>query len=119
MTIAGLSFLCFACVCRSADLQNFLAFEEGFDRLLCILRSEGGGGSALGGSVTSLDCLVLLRHVVHGNGVTSKLFLTMADLTVLPALLTIDPHAHLTKDTPTPQVTRTHHHRARASVWRA
>lgn len=82
----------------SADLQNFLAFEEGFDRLLCILRSEGGGGPCLSGSVTSLDCLTLLRHVVSGNAVTSKLFLTMADLATLPALLAIDPGVHLTKD---------------------
>lgn len=43
----------------------------------------------------SLDCLRLLCHVVHGSAVTSKLFLSMADLKLLPQLLVIDPTRHL------------------------
>lgn len=69
-----------------SELQNFLAFEEGFERLHHIISRELEENSV---TVVCLDCLQIMRNIVHGNAVTSKLYLSMANLASLRELLLI------------------------------
>ena len=47
------------------DVANFIAFQDGFDMLFRILKTETG--------VTLRDCLKVVYYSIHGNIVTLKL----------------------------------------------
>ncbi|RMX67635.1 hypothetical protein DD238_005480 [Peronospora effusa] len=63
---------------RDKNAQQFLAFEEGFDRLFQIMEAEGlmetGASSASG---VFADCLQIINNMVRDNLMTQTLFLEM------------------------------------------
>lgn len=71
----------------NAEVQNFLAFQEGFERLFQIMREEG---MADGGIIVQ-DCLKIVNNMLRGNPLTRKMFAQGPCMGWLPALLALRP----------------------------
>uniref|UniRef100_A0AAV1TS70 Vesicle tethering protein Uso1/P115-like head domain-containing protein n=1 Tax=Peronospora matthiolae TaxID=2874970 RepID=A0AAV1TS70_9STRA len=77
---------------RDKNVQQFLAFEEGFARLFQIMEAEGladSTGASLASSVVA-DCLHIVNNMLRDNLMTQTLFLEMTYLeSHVPRLLTV------------------------------
>lgn len=68
---------------QDAQIQNFVAFRDGFPRLFQIMELEG---LAEGGIIVQ-DCLAVVNQVLRGNEMTQKLFAQTNCVKFLPSLL--------------------------------
>ena len=60
------------------EIQNAVAFQEGFERLLKIMRAEG----IADGGIIICDCLRIIHNILKGNALTQKLFAQVSRLMV-------------------------------------
>eukprot|EP01029_Cantina_marsupialis_P005712 TRINITY_DN1621_c0_g3_i1.p1 TRINITY_DN1621_c0_g3~~TRINITY_DN1621_c0_g3_i1.p1 ORF type:complete len:1049 (-),score=303.07 TRINITY_DN1621_c0_g3_i1:13-2919(-) len=64
----------------NTEIQNFVAFQEGMDKLLSIVMTEEEPG-------VQTDCLRIISNVLHGNQLTQKLFTQSECLRILHQML--------------------------------
>ncbi|KAL3135480.1 hypothetical protein ABBQ38_005960 [Trebouxia sp. C0009 RCD-2024] len=65
------------------SIQQIAAFEGAFERLLSIIRDEGGAD----GGIVVQDCLEMMNNLLRGNSKNQCLFREMGHLSSLPGLL--------------------------------
>jgi class 3 adenylate cyclase len=71
--------------CPSSDLQSFIAFAEGYEKLFSIAGQERE-------SALSVRCLTVVRATLVGNPMTEKLFVSGGHVSVLVSFVTFSGH---------------------------
>lgn len=72
------------------SIQQIAAFEGAFERLLNIIRDEGGAD----GGIVVQDCLEMMNNLLRGNSKNQCLFREMGHLSNLPGLLKTQANIH-------------------------